>query len=61
MPPAGTAESGLYNQKARLKVPIPVRDRSQLGRSLTPTDTADIAAFFESLTGDVPDHYAEPK
>ena len=45
----------------KLEDAISVMGELQLGRKLTPQDTADIAAFFETLTGNVPAHYAAPK
>ena len=33
----------------------------QLGRALDNAQTADIVAFLDSLTGEVPAHYAPPE
>lgn len=39
---------------------IRIMAQVQLGRDMPPADVADVAAFFESLTGAVPAHYAAP-
>jgi cytochrome c peroxidase len=46
---------------AKIEDAIRIMAELQLGRKIDAKDTADIAAFFESLTGDVPAHYAAPK
>jgi cytochrome c peroxidase len=46
---------------AKIEDAISIMAELQLGRKIDAKDTADIAAFFESLTGDVPAHYAAPK
>jgi cytochrome c peroxidase len=45
---------------AKIEEAIRIMGELQLGRKLSPKDIADIAAFFESLTGAVPAHYAAP-
>lgn len=45
---------------ATLERAIAVMAEVQLGRRLSDEDVRDIAAFLESLTGAVPDHYAPP-
>jgi cytochrome c peroxidase len=46
---------------AKIEDAISIMAQLQLGRKIDAKDTADIAAFFESLTGDVPAHYAAPQ
>ena len=45
---------------ATLDTAVRVMARVQLGRNLPDDDVRAIAAFLESLTGDVPAHYAAP-
>jgi cytochrome c peroxidase len=45
---------------ATLEQAVKVMADVQLGRSLPAQDVADIVAFLDSLTGDVPQHYAAP-
>jgi cytochrome c peroxidase len=45
---------------AKIEDAISIMAELQLGRKIDAKDAADIAAFFESLTGDVPAHYAAP-
>ena len=43
---------------AELKDAVRIMAKLQLGRDLTKDDTADIVAFLESLTGEVPAEFA---
>lgn len=45
---------------ARLEDAIRIMASVQLGRALAEADVTNIAAFLDSLTGTVPDHYAPP-
>jgi cytochrome c peroxidase len=45
---------------AKIEDAIKIMAQVQLGRTMPAADVADIAAFFESLTGEVPAHYAAP-
>jgi cytochrome c peroxidase len=45
---------------AKIEDAIKIMAEVQLGRTMPATDVADIAAFFESLTGEVPAHYTAP-
>ncbi len=45
---------------ATLEEAIRIMADVQLGRALPPQDVADIAAFLDALTGDVPAHYGAP-
>jgi cytochrome c peroxidase len=45
---------------ARLDDAVRVMAEVQLGRSLSAAEVANIVAFLESLTGELPEHYAAP-
>jgi len=45
----------------RLDRAVRVMASVQLGRALDDATVADIVSFLESLTGDVPPHYAPPE
>lgn len=44
----------------RLEDAVRVMGEVQLGRTLTPQEIGDIVAFLQSLTGELPAHYAPP-
>ena len=44
---------------AKLEDAVRIMAKLQLGRDLAPPDVADIVAFLESLTGEVPANFAE--
>ena len=45
---------------ARLEDAVRIMGKLQLGRDLPAADVADIVAFLESLTGEVPADFATP-
>lgn len=44
----------------RLEDAVRIMGEVQLGRSLSPQEVGDIVAFLQSLTGELPAHYAAP-
>ncbi len=43
---------------ATLPEAVRIMAKLQLGRDVNETDVSDIVAFLETLTGDVPEHFA---
>ena len=48
-----------YGSVAKLEDAVRIMAKLQLGRDLPPADVADIVAFLESLTGEVPANFAQ--